>query len=685
MESSTESGASGKLTIVKDFPPAPVEIDREMAQAVRAATHRALAAREKIVRDYPRWEEWREKARALKAAAIGRLDELLARLARVVEAWGGEVLWAADADQACRLILAVARRHRVQAVVKAKSMTTEEIGLNPALGAAGIPVTETDLGEFIIQLAGHRPSHLTAPALHLNRHQIARIFAAHLRRDCPAEPEALSRLASRHLQSHYRGADMGITGVNFAAAANGTLVFLENESNLRQTASIPPVHLAVMGMEKVLADLDGLEVFLRLLPASATGQRLTALVHFLRGLKAGPRGRQAFYLVILDNGRRRLAGDPELAEALSCLRCGACLNICPVFQVGGAHLYRRVYPGAIGILLAPFLAPAGDISDLCSQCGACRDICPAAIRLPEKILYLRRQSQHYRWLRTLSGLAGRVLSRPRLYRSAEAGLRLLPRLVPSSPGAELLRNLTPVSFHRLAGGRGERGGEAKADMTGLSSIPGFPGPSGTCTGVTPELSAVTGEAGGTGVSPVEFSLAPGLAAAMNLLKTRLEEVGGRLHKVRGPTALARLLAARAGQPLWLEDHPWLRRAAAHLPEFGLTPHFGNDPAAPPADTAVTVALGAIPETGSVLVGPPASAWPALKARKHIILVPAARAGLSLAEALALTRSQPPGLITWLTGPTRTADIEKILVLGAQGPGEMEVVIYQGGPAKDWLD
>jgi L-lactate dehydrogenase complex protein LldF len=668
------------LTLDKDFLKTPGESGREATQAVRAATHRALAAREKIVRDYPRWEEWRKAARALKAAAMGRLDELLARLAREVEAWGGEVLWAADADQACRLILEVARRHRVQAVVKAKSMTTEEIGLNQALGAAGIPVTETDLGEFIIQLAGHRPSHLTAPALHLNRHQIARIFAAHWHCDCPPDPEALSRLASRHLQSHYARADMGITGVNFAAAAEGALVFLENESNLRQTASIPPVHLAVMGLEKVVADLGDLEVFLRLLPASATGQRLTALVHFLRGLKSEPRGRQAFYLVILDNGRRRLARDPELAEALYCLRCGACLNICPVFQMGGAHLYQRVYPGAIGILLAPFLAPVGDIADLCSQCGACQDICPAAIRLPEKILYLRRQSHHYRWLRTLSGLAGHVLSRPRLYRPAEAGLRLLPKLMPSPLGPELLGSLAPASFHRLAGGRGKRRGDAKADMTDPSSIPPFPGPPSTCSGTSPELRAATGEADGAGVSP-ELPSSLQSSATRTLFKIRLQEASSTLHLVRGPTALARLLAARAGEPLWLEDHPWLRRAAAHLSEFGLTPHFGNDPAAPPADTAVTVALGAIPETGSVLVGPASSAWPALQARKHIVLVPAAQAGLSLAEALALTRSQPPGLVTWLTGPTRTADIEKILVLGAQGPGEMEVVIYQGRPSQ----
>ena len=177
---------------------------------------------------------------------------------------------------------------------------------------------------------------------------------------------------------------MGITGVNFATP-EGTLVLLENESNLRFTATLPKVHLALMGLEKVIPHLSDLEAMLRLLPASATGQRLTALVHFIQGLKVQPQGNQIFYLVILDNGRRRLAADPELAEALYCLRCGACLNVCPIFQVGAAHLYGRVYPGAIGILLAPYLAPVADICDLCTQCGACQEICPVGIRLADKI------------------------------------------------------------------------------------------------------------------------------------------------------------------------------------------------------------------------------------------------------------------------------------------------------------
>jgi L-lactate dehydrogenase complex protein LldF len=212
---------------------------------------------------------------------------------------------------------------------------------------------------------------------------------------------------------------MGITGVNFAAAQEGVLVCLENEGNLRLSASLPPVHLALMGWEKMIPGLADLEPFLRLLPASATGQRLTSLVHFFKGLKSGPRGTQAFYLVILDNGRSRLAAHPELREALYCLRCGACLNICPVFQVKGAHLYGRVYPGAIGALLAPFLPPPGDLSDLCTQCGSCAQICPAAIELPKKIRYLRQTAPAFRRTHALTRAAGEILRRPRLYRALE--------------------------------------------------------------------------------------------------------------------------------------------------------------------------------------------------------------------------------------------------------------------------
>ncbi len=631
--------------------------------AVRAAAHRALAARDRLLAGYPLWEAWRRQARASKTEAVARLDELLDDLERAVTAWGGRVLRARDAAQARQLILDVAREHGVKTVVKAKSMTTEEIGLNPALAAANLQVMETDLGEFIVQLAGHPPAHLTAPALHLNRHQIADIFAAHLGLRSPAEPEALARLATAYIKPHFFEAQMGITGVNFATP-EGTLVLLENESNLRFTATLPKVHLALMGLEKVIPRLSDLEAMLRLLPASATGQRLTALVHFIQGLKVQPQGNQIFYLVILDNGRRRLAADPELAEALYCLRCGACLNVCPIFQVGAAHLYGRVYPGAIGILLAPFLAPVADICDLCTQCGACQEICPVGIRLADNIRGLRRHSRRFRQIRGLTTAAGEVLRRPRGYRGLEPAARGLAGLA-SRHGGGLsgLPALSAESFHRQQ--RGRRHEPLLGDDN--QERPTLP----PCR--PPQPLAPDGAEAGRAAATENLDLDSPTA----LLAKRLREAGSSLSEVKGPADLARRLAAEA-EPLWLEDHPWLHRVAGELEKLGVTPHIARADWTPMAGTAVTVGLGAIPETGSVLVdsGAGPGAVLAFRAAKQIVLLPRPSSRLSLAQALEYVRRRGPALVSWLTGPSRTADIEKVLVLGAQGPLTIEIILYQ---------
>ncbi|MDI6854464.1 MAG: LUD domain-containing protein [Deltaproteobacteria bacterium] len=616
-------------------------------QTVRAAAHRALAARERLVREYPEWETWRRQARESKAQAVSRLDDLLAALQRRVEGWGGTVLQARDAAQARQHILQIARRHKVEKVVKSKSMTTEEIRLNPFLVQAGLEVTETDLGEFIIQLAGHAPAHLTAPALHLNRGQIAAIFAKHLGLDCPAEPAALCQAASLWLKSRFGEAQMGITGVNFAAAREGTLVFLENESNLRQSLALPRVHVALMGLEKVIPTLPELEPFLRLLPASATGQRLTALVHFIHGLKPHQDGDyQSFYLVLLDNGRRRLVADADMQEALYCLRCGACLNICPVFQAGGAHLYGRVYPGAIGILLARYLAPLGDISSLCTQCGACGAICPVGIDLPEKILSVRQSGTRFRGMRLLSRGAGLILARPRLYRGMDTALRrfagdLSRRTAQNFLGAPLSR----VSFHQSAGRSPAR----------LSPLPARQ------------------------TLPEEFPEEPPKVAETASLtsESRFQEAGAGLVDIQGPEALARYLAEGASGPVWLEDHHLTKPAVAGLAGLGVEARLAQDSWPSEIDTAVTVGMAAVLESGSVIVAPGSwpAAWLPFRARRHVVLIPPDQSGLTVGEALQLTAGQAPGLVTWLTGPTRTTDIEKVLVLGAQGPAELDVAVY----------
>jgi len=642
--------------------------------AVRAATHRALQARERVVAECPQWEAWRQQVRAAKTDVVDHYQEYAAQLREKVEAWGGTVYWAQDAAEARDLILKVAQRHGVARVVQSKSMTAHEIRLEPFLSSRNIGLTETDLGEFIIQLAGQAPAHLTAPALHLDRYQIARILSEALDLECPTDPVALTRVAARQLAPRYFEADMGITGVNFAAVREGTLVCLENEGNLRQSASVPPVHLALMGWEKMVPELALLPPCLRLLPASATGQRLTSLVHFWRGLKSGPQGPQAFYLVILDNGRSRLAAHPDLREALYCLRCGACLNICPVFQLGGAHLYGRVYPGAIGALLAPFLPPAGDISDLCTQCGSCRDLCPAAIELPYKIRYLREQSLAFRRARALTGTAGFILGHPRVYRSLESPAHFLGQILLRQRAQKFFRGKLPqASFFRkykhhrkqdISEGRQPDIAScvpSKQDLCGApdsDKIPPDP-PLGKRGEITEDIPArLTGD-----------------------LSDRLAQLGAVLVGLEGAHALASYLNDTTQGEVWLEDHPWLHPVAQELARRGTTSRLVQEEWAPPADTAVTVGLGLVPETASVLTagGRGPAAWLSLHARHHVVVVPPGQANLDLQEALAVTSRSQEGLVTWLTGPTRTADIEKILVLGAQGPAEMTVVVYQPQP------
>lgn len=611
-------------------------------RTVRQATHRALEARERLVAGYPQWESWRRQARELKAQVLAEWEENLARLRDAVTAWGGKVLWAEDAPQARAQILALARRHGVREVVKSKSMTTEELGLTPALTAAGLTVTETDLGEFIVQLAGHPPAHLTAPALHLDRLEIARLFARHLGYALPAEPPELCAAAARHLAPRFEAAQMGITGVN-AATPDGSLVFLENEGNLRRTACTPPVHVAVMGLEKLLPGLTDLEVLLRLLPASATGQRLTALVHLLKGLKDGPYGTQTFYLVLVDNGRRAVGRHPELRQALFCLRCGACLNICPVFQAGGAHVYGRVYPGAIGILLAPFVPPPGDLPDLCTQCGACGDICPAAIPLPELILSLRCTSHRFLAPRLWAGAASHLLCHPALYRQGERlwreGAHLLPSPALPPPAA--------MSFQALW---------QKGRVHALPGKPPVPPPPGLRE-ATPPLAAPP--------SP----------------PARFAEAGAGYLELIGPNALAAFLREHSRGPLWLENHPWLVPVAQRLQALGLPARLAAETWAPEADTVVSVGLAAVPETGSVLVAPPSgpARWLPFRACRQVVVVPREQSRLTLAQSLALAAARPEPWVSWLTGPTRTADIEKILVLGAQGPAALDVVAYDPGP------
>ena len=342
------------------------------------------------------WEDWREEARRIKIHTLDHLDYYLELLHdRVTEA-GGYVHFARDAAQANAIVAEIARSRQVNIATKSKSMVSEELDLNRTLEAAGVDVYETDLGEYIIQLAEETPSHLVAPALHKTKEQVSELFHQKLGVPLTDDIEEMARVARDTLREKFLSADLGISGANFLVAETGSLVIITNEGNGRLCTSAPRIHIGITGMEKVIPSMQDLTIFLRLLPRSATGQRLTSYVSVVTGprRREDEDGPEEFHLVLVDNGRSRLLSDPDLRESLYCIRCGACLNICPVYGKIGGHAYGWVYPGPIGAIVSPTLVGLNEAKDLphaSSLCGACREVCPIKINIPRMLLHLRHK------------------------------------------------------------------------------------------------------------------------------------------------------------------------------------------------------------------------------------------------------------------------------------------------------
>ncbi|MBI4640433.1 MAG: iron-sulfur cluster-binding protein [Candidatus Tectomicrobia bacterium] len=365
-----------------------------LQEALQKATDRFIGLRMIAFSELPEGEALRGKGRAIKEETIHHLDEYLEQLEAQVIKNGGVVHWARNAEEACRCIVDLALQRGVKLVVKSKSMTTEEISLNEALGKAGIEAVETDLGEYIIQLAGETPSHIIAPAIHKSKEDVSELFSKKLGIERYDEVEKLTQVARQTLREKFCQAGMGISGVNFAAAETGTIVVVENEGNARLTTSMPPIHVAVMGIEKVIPKLEDLAVFLKILARSATGQKMSSYVSLITGpgRPSDRDGPSEFHLVILDNGRSKILKHEELRESLFCLRCGACLNVCPVYQKIGGHAYGWVYSGPIGAVITPQLVGlhrSGALPYASSLCGACAEACPVKINIPHLLLKLR--------------------------------------------------------------------------------------------------------------------------------------------------------------------------------------------------------------------------------------------------------------------------------------------------------
>jgi len=368
--------------------------DSQLRGALRNATSLFGERRLAAARGLTNWEDLRTQARAIKDDVLLHLDQYLEKFVGQAEARGAKFHWARDAAEANAIICRLASERNARSIVKSKSMTTEETHLNVALEAAGIQVIETDLGEYIIQLADETPSHIIVPAIHKTKRQIAELFTQELGIPPTDDVAKLTSTARATLRDRFAAADIGISGVNFGVAETGTIVILENEGNIRLTTSLPRFHIAVMGIEKLVPRFADLDIFLKLLPRSGTGQRLTTYQSFITGTKqnASDDGPEELHVVMLDNGRSRMLAHPVTRQSLACIRCGACLNACPVYQQIGGHAYGSVYPGPIGAVITPQLMGLGKTQQLpyaSSLCGACREVCPVKIDIPRLLLHLR--------------------------------------------------------------------------------------------------------------------------------------------------------------------------------------------------------------------------------------------------------------------------------------------------------
>jgi L-lactate dehydrogenase complex protein LldF len=366
--------------------------DAQLRNNVRHATDVITIKSAAVVGEQNDWQQLRTSASAIKAHTLRYLDQYLLQFEAACTAAGGHVHWAADADEANKIIVGLIRQHGGNEVIKVKTMTSDEIGLNKALEANGIHPYETDLADMIIQLGSDQPSHIVVPALHKNRQQVREIFrhAMH-REDLSDRPEDLTNAAREYLRQKFLTVKIGFSGANFLIAETGGVCVVESEGNGRMCLTLPDILITIAGIEKVIPTFRDLEVFLQLLPRSATGERMNPYNSMWTGIRS-EEGPKKFHIILLDNGRTRILGDREARQTLHCIRCGACLNTCPVYRQTGGHAYGSIYAGPIGAILTPQLFNMEHSQSLpyaSTLCGACYEVCPVKINIPEVLVHLR--------------------------------------------------------------------------------------------------------------------------------------------------------------------------------------------------------------------------------------------------------------------------------------------------------
>jgi L-lactate dehydrogenase complex protein LldF len=412
--------------------------DAFLRKAVRFTADRLRGGKARTTEALGGWDDWRERGRQLRAHTIENLDYYLDQFTRHVQAAGGHVHFAQRAKEAVEIALSIAKAKNARLVAKSKSMVSEEVHINARFAEHQIECLETDLGEWIVQLAKETPSHIIIPAIHKNRHQVQDLFEAEGGQKLGPETATLAAHARRRLREKFAQADIGMTGCNFGIAETGSVVLFTNEGNGRMVTTLPNTHIVMMGMERLVPTWSDLELMANLLPRSATGQKLTTYVNILTGARRSSEadGAGELHVVVLDNGRSDQLGDPEFQEILHCIRCGACLNVCPVYRQIGGHAYGSVYSGPIGAVLTPLLDRSEKTSDLAnasSLCGACFEACPVKIPLHDMLVHLRRRNVERGRGKALERasfrLYGKVFSSAKWFRWIGAIGRFLQRLI----------------------------------------------------------------------------------------------------------------------------------------------------------------------------------------------------------------------------------------------------------------
>jgi len=681
--------------------------DERLQVALDNNAARRIKGRAGAYASLPDWRERRQRAHAIRADVISRLDEYLNSFIQQAQQNGLLIHRADDAAAAIAMVLDIVRKSpsRQRAgdknlpvhlrsspvngplIAKSKSMVSEEINLNHALEAEGIRVIETDLGEYIVQLRGERPSHIITPAVHLRRQDVGLLFHEKLGIPYTEDVPTLTRTAREVMREVFLRADVGLSGVNFGVAATGTLCIVSNEGNARMVTTLPPVHIALMGMERLVPSLDDLALLLSLLARSATGQKLSAYTQLIRRPQQG----QERHVIILDNGRSALRSSP-LAESLYCIRCGACLNACPIFRELGGHAYDSVYPGPIGSVISagffgPDFVPLAQASTLC---GACKGACPVDIDLPKLLIRVR------------SGLSPAPISLGRIRRappslssSARLFLQVYSRLARSPQLFTLAQRLAALGT-RLLSARGDwvrlpafTGWGYSKDLPRFADMPfrrRFQRAEAAALSRSPdpERSEGEGAANGKDAKAIDYKLLqteepPGprpSAAEANRLQQFVEEltaVNGQVTHTTQARLTGQIIAflkSRGVDRIHLE--PGVLEESALLDD-DIRVSTAPDPS---IRVGVTSAVCGLADTGSILItdgeGSPLHA--SLLPEVHLAVLQSSDILPTLGDALALPRLQASASAVVITGPSRTGDIEMTHTIGVHGPAELHVFL-----------